>query len=417
MTYSRISLFAFIFILISDVIVRTNSFIGESNGSTLAVAILNVLTSLGLLVLCYKSQLKNKMPYYAWLAFYGFMAWNIFQFTRGVFNAQDYWDWKEVLLRYSFSIIIPLAIIVGLNHELNIKLSRFILRIVFAFGFAVIPLALLTDFELYARIVMAISLFIIFIPWLPYKWKILVFIVALTSAFVDLSYRINAIKIVFSCILLLVYFNRKFISRKVLNLCAGFMFIFPLILFYLGVSGQYNIFQDNTADYVVATGSHERGATVNLSIDTRTFLFQEVFYSMLKRDSSFVIGEGGGSAYESPFFSMYDLNERGRYGTEVGFINAVLYSGAIGVLLYMLMLMLPAYYAINKSNNYSCKLLGLFVTFHWVVFFIEDRTLMTMNFYFIWLAIGLCLSNQYRALSDDDVSDLFRSIGAMVKIK
>jgi len=40
-----------------------------------------------------------------------------------------------------------------------------------------------------------------------------------------------------------------------------------------------------------------------------------------------------------------------------------------------------------------------------------------MNFYFIWLAMGLCLWNQYRALSDRDVTDLFRSIGAGVKIK
>lgn len=417
MTYNQVSLLAFIFILITDVIVRINSFIGISNGSTNVVALLNVLTSLGLLVLCYKSGLKNKMPHLAWLVFYAFMAWNIFQFTRGVFNAQDYWDWKALLLGYSFSILIPLTIIIGLNYELNIKLFRFILRIVFVFGFAVIPLALVTDFELYARVVIAVSLFILFVPWLPYKWKVLVIVVAASSVLMDISYRINAIKILFSFMLLFMYFNRRFISQRILNLSVGVIFMLPLILFALGVSGQFNIFQDNSTDIEIVTGSDNADRTVNLAGDTRTFLFQEVFYSMLKKDSSFIIGEGGGSAYESPFFAIYDLNDRGRYGTEVGFINAVLYSGAIGVVLYMLMLMFSAYYAINKSNNYSCKLLGLFVAFHWVVFFIEDRTLMTMNFYFIWIAVGLCLSNEYRTLSDNDVSDLFKSIGAMVKIK
>jgi len=417
MTYNRVSLFAFVFILIADVIVRINSFIGVSNGSTNVLALLNILTAVGLLLLCYKSKLKNKMPHLAWLAFYAFMAWNVFQFTRGVFNAQDYWDWKVLLLSYSFSIIIPLAIVVGLNYRLNIKLFRFILRILFVFGFAIIPLALATDFELYARVVMAVSLFILFIPWLPYKWKLLVVVVAVTSVFMDFSYRINAIKIIFSFLLIFIYFNRKFIGQKILNSSALLLFILPLMLFTLGVTGQFNLFQDNIIDVTVHTGSNYSDKSVNLSGDTRTFLFQEVFYSMLKKDSSFVIGEGGGSAYESPFFAIYDLNDRGRYGTEVGFINAVLYSGTIGVFLYMLMLALATYYAINKSNNYSCKLLGLWVAFHWVVFFIEDRTLMTMNFYFIWLAIGLCLSNQYRALSDRDVTDLFRSIGAGVKIK
>jgi len=417
MTYNQVSLYSFIFILVSDVIVRINSFIGISNGSTNAIALLNLLTALGLVVLCYKSQLKSKMPHAAWLAFYAFMAWNVFQFTRGVFNAQDYWDWKALLLGYSFSIMIPLTIVVGLNYQLNVKLFHFILRIVFVFGFAVIPLALATDFELYARVVMAVSLFILFVPWLSYKWKVLVIAVAVVSIFMDISYRINAIKILFSFMLLLMYFNRKFISRKVLNVFAMFLFVLPLLLFSLGVTGQFNIFQDNNVDVTVVTGNEHSDQTVNLAGDTRTFLFQEVFYSMSKKGSSFIVGEGGGSAYESVFFANIYLNDRGRYGTEVGFINSVLYSGAVGVALYMLMLMLAAYYAINKSNNYSCKLLGFFVAFHWVVFFIEDRTLMTMNYYFIWIAIGLCLSNQYRALSDHDVHDLFRSIGAMVKIK
>jgi len=417
MTYSRVSLFAFIFILVTDVIVRMNSFIGISDGSTNVVALLHVLTALGLLVLCYKSGLKNKMPHLAWLAFYAFMAWNVFQFTRGVFNAQDYWDWKALLLSYSFSIIIPLAIVVGLNYRLNIKLFRFILRILFVFGFAIIPLALATDFELYARVVIGISLLILFVPWLPYKWKVLVIVVAITSVLMDVSYRINAIKILFSFMLLLMYFNRRFIGRRILNLFAVLLFALPMFLFILGLTGQFNIFQDNKADITVETGNDAADRTVNLSGDTRTFLYVEVLSSMLKKGSSFMIGEGGGSAYESPFFAVYDLNGRGRYGCEVGFLNAVLYSGFIGVLLYMFMLALSAYYAINKSNNYSCKLLGLFVAFHWVVFFIEDITLMNMNFYFIWLAIGLCLSNQYRALSDNDVSELFRSIGAGVKIK
>ena len=128
---------------------------------------------------------------------------------------------------------------------------------------------------------------------------------------------------------------------------------------------------------------------------------------MIKRDSSFIIGEGGGAGYDTYWFADTTLTERGRYGSEVGFLNTLLYSGAVGVFLYGLILFVSAFYAINQSNNYLCKMLGLFLAFQWVMFFLENITKMDLNFYFIWIAIGLCLSNRFRALTDVEVKQFF----------
>lgn len=410
MAYTTIVLISFVFILIADIIVRINSFVGVSNGSTELVALCNFISAAGLLVLYFKFHWKDKMPHKALLIFKLFMAWSLFEFVRGGFNANDYWDWKHLLLSYSFSILIPLAIVAGLNYEVNVKTFRFILNKLFLFGFLFIPLARVTDYELYARVVMAVSWFILFVPYLRLRWRVLIFIVAGISIAMDVSYRVNVLRILFPIILLFIYLNRRLIKIRTLNLCASILFCLPMVLLSLGVNGQFNVFKENVFDFDMSVVRGGYVAETNISDDTRTFLYEEVFYSMLKRDSSFLIGEGGVAGYETQFFANVEsfvLNERGRYGSEVGFLNAILYSGTVGVLLYALMLVVSAFYGINRSKNYLCKMLGIFLAFHWVIFFIEDITAFNMNFYCIWLAIGLCLSNKFRGLTDIEIKQFF----------
>lgn len=408
MAYSTIALISFIFVLIADIVIRINSFIGESNGSTELVAALHLVTVVCLLILTKKYTWKGKIPYNGLLVFKLFMAWSLFALIHGAYSAHGYWDWKALLMSYSFSIMVPFAIVIGLNFEVSVKIYRFILDKLLVFGFIFVPIAWATDYELYPRIVAAVSLLILFVPYLKFRWRILIFIVATVSISMDFSYRINALRILFSASLLFLFFNKHFIKTKLLNLLVGLMFIVPLLFLYLGVSGQFNVFVENPFDLEVTTISDKDAEVTNLSSDTRTFLYQEVFRSMLKRDSSFIVGEGGSAGYETAWFLDSTLNDRGRYGSEVGFLNTVLYAGGIGVLLYALMLLLPAYYAINKSNNILCKMLGLYLACRWVFFFIEDITSLDINFFFIWVTIGLCLSNRFRSLSDNEIRKLFK---------
>ena len=101
-------------------------------------------------------------------------------------------------------------------------------------------------------------------------------------------------------------------------------------------------------------------------------------------------------------------DHRGRYGAEVGFLNILLYSGIIGVILYLLMLLTASYYAIFHSNNFLSKMLGLLLAGRWITFFIEEFTNFDLNNVFIWIIIGMVSCIEFRALSDDDLKLFFR---------
>ena len=402
---------AFFFILIADVIVRLNSFIGISNGSTELVAALNLLSVLSLLIVGKSFGIKGDIPKSSLLFFRLFVLWNVISFARGVMNSTDYWDWKMLLLQYSFSILVPLAIVAGVHFEFLIKTFRFILNKLFLLGFAIIPIALTNDSELYARVMMAVSLFVLFIPYLKHRWRLLVVIVAVVSIAVDISYRVNALRVMFPFFLIALFLYRRAIPNGIFNFVLSIMLLTPLVLLYLGVNNVFNVFTDNLIDiFNTDVNSVAQGEifTNDLSSDTRTFLYREVLSSMAYKDSSFIFGEGGSSAYLTDWFEHITLNDRGRYSSEVGFLNTELYSGAVGVVLYMLMLFIPAYYAINKSSNFLSKTLGIFLAYHWIIFFIEDSTDLDVNYFCIWVTIGLCLSNKFRSLSDIQVKQFFK---------
>jgi len=183
----------------------------------------------------------------------------------------------------------------------------------------------------------------------------------------------------------------------------------PLLLLGLGLSGKYNLFRDGLtfdAAVTVIEGGVARESAI--SADTRTFLYDEVLTSMKKRGSSFIMGQGAGTGYESIYFSESIVGANGRGGSEVGFLNTLLYSGVIGVILYAAMLFIAALYAFNRSNNDLCKAFGLFLLFKWVTFFIEDIPRMDLNFFCIWIIIGLCLSKSFRQLNNAQVRSIFR---------
>ena len=175
----------------------------------------------------------------------------------------------------------------------------------------------------------------------------------------------------------------------------------------LGLSGQYNIFKPDVNNKKVLQNKKTKFEG-DLTADTRTFLYIEVLSSMYK-NNSFIIGEGGCGSYESPFFSRNEplIKTHGRYSSEVGFLNALLHTGLIGVLIYLTILIYVVYLGINKSKNFLCKMLALFIAFRWILFFIEDYTKFDLNYFYHWMTIGMCFSKEFRNLTDNQLKELF----------
>lgn len=390
-----------------DVFNQVSPFFGSPAWGTNLLLVLNLISALGLLALSRKLHWKTNIPARGLLIIQLFWFWSFITFIHGVGDTHDYWDWKVLLLGYLPSVAVSLAVVLGVNFNYSSNIFRFLLFKLFPISFIFIPFTLAYTDEFYSRLVMPVCLFVLISPYLPKNWRILVIAVAVISIAMDVTYRANAIRLLIPLILFVFFYFRGILLSKFMNFVLASMLSIPLILLFLGISGQFNVFSDNKFNYEAQVVLQGESSTANVSDDTRTFLYKEVFYSMIKRNSSFIIGEGGSAGYQTDYFSDAVLNKKGRYRSEVGFLNTFLYSGAVGVLLYALVLFVPAYYAINKSNNRLCKIIGLFLATRWAVSFVEDVAQFDMNFFFLWLMIGLCLSNRFRAMTDSQMAVYF----------
>lgn len=328
-----------------------------------------------------------------------FFIWNIIIVIKGIKNAGGYYDWRFLLLSSFFNFCIPLAVIIGIMVLQNAQLFKVIIKKVFVF---VLPLVTLNAIQVfaYARATISVWMFVLMGAYIKNKWRILILFTAFLALITGYEIRANFLRIAVALALFFFFQFRRAIKTVWLKSVCFVLFLLPFIFLYLGITNIFNVFQpfDDGEEFVVNDGGKESS---NLIADTRTGLYIEVFNSVLA-DKTLIFGGGATAKYKTEYFDLSD-DATGRYGAEVGFLNTLLYSGIIGVVLYMLVLMYASYLALNKSNNFFCKMLALFLAFRWVLFFIEDLMKFDINFYFLWIAIGMCFSNQFRILTDSQI--------------
>ncbi|PMD93026.1 hypothetical protein BWI97_19055 [Siphonobacter sp. BAB-5405] len=274
------------------------------------------------------------------------------------------------------------------------------INFVFLYGFFIIPFALATNEELYARLMMPISLLLAFIPFLRNKYKYLLLIVSVVSILTILDFRTNIIKIAISFSVLLVYYSTKIFGPFAFKIARILLLLVPIVLLFLAVSGKFNVFtQLSEIDgYSVKTAKNDAS---NLTADTRTFLYLEVFKSF-ENINYLLFGKSAVGKYRSDFFTDLVTGDL-RYSSEVGFLNTLLYSGLVGVIIYGLFITIASHYAINRSNNWLSKILGVLIASRWTLFFLEEFTQFDFNFFFLWIIIGLVSSKRFRSMNDYQV--------------
>ncbi len=400
---------SFIFLLIADVIFYLGNSLNVAIDTTSFTFIFKSV-SLGSTVIFIRTlnikNIKNYLPKAPFQLLVTFVFWNIITIILGFIYANDYWDLKFLTLTSIFGMMVPLSIVYGIMFAQSIKMFSFVVRRLFPYTLLLLPILLLFR-DLYARTVIGISLFILFSPYFEKRTKWILWSIGFTSIFLFFDIRANALRIGVSFFLILLFYFRNIVNLSLLKIASIFSYLAPLYFLYAGITGQYNIFNPDNKNTGYSVGNNE-DEYKELTADTRTMLYKEVLLSM-SRKNSFIFGEGAAATYQSEIFSYFG-DDRGRYGAEVGFLNTLLYSGIIGVLLYGLILFSASYFAMYHSNNYLCKMLSLFVSFRWILFFIEDITRYDLNYYFLWIAIGLCLSNDFRSLSDNSIKKYFNVV-------
>lgn len=408
MKYSTVAILAMISILASDVIYRFAFFSGVSNGSTLAVLLLNLLAVGAIVVLLSRKTWRENLPRPARIVWVALLLWNGVTLLHGGFYAQDYWAWKSLITTHLFMFLVPLAAVIGLDLRVFRRIPAAIIWLIFPLGLLFLPLSLTFDDELFSRIVVPVFLLVLSLPFLRRRYWPFVLGIAAVSVLIDPGYRANLTRILFAVVVVLLCFSRYGLRTRILNAAAVAIFVTPLLFLCLGLMGKFNIFREGiSVDSVVTAVEGGRVRASELSADTRTFLYREVLTSMEARGSSFVAGQGAGTGYESKFFASSIVGAGGRSGSEVGFLNTLLYSGVIGVLLYAAVILTAAFYAFNRSRNDLAKMIGVFLLLKWVLFFVEDIPKLDLNFFFTWVLVGLCFSIEFRGLDNREVREWF----------
>lgn len=356
--------------------------------STIAVLSLVLLLSKGSSLSVLDKRIKYLL--FAWWALL------FINFLRGVYTASSYWDWKFLFLSNAFYSCVSFFLFISLKAEYLRTLTSFLLKYFLPLSIIFIPLSLTSVSQLFGRISMPVYLLILIIPFVKsIRFRFSIVGISILSLLVDLSFRINFIRIVLAFTLLVSYRMISKMSRFWLSCVHGILFILPLVFVFLGLTGGFSFFEQLSAKNGFEIVRHD-GGEESFTGDTRTFLYAEVFASLDKSGKLF-FGEGSSGSYDSYWFidDGGAMNGR-RYSTEVAFLNLLLYFGVFGVFLYGVLLFSVSKLAILDSGNILSKLIGFYITLKWPLSFVEEFTNFDLNNGMLWIAIGIVSQRRFR---------------------
>lgn len=245
-----------------------------------------------------------------------------------------------------------------------------------------------------------LNVFILCVPFVKFKWKVIIPLCVLFVVFLDLDRRSIMVNNVFPFLLIAFL---PFVKRKVIkSIILACLILLPIVFGYLAFKGTFNIFEYmNDVTYSVSTDSR------SLLTDSRSSIYEDVF-GELKKNNRYAVGLGCNGKTETSLSSLVSsdyvsIYKYGRPSTESGMLNYIQYGGMIGCVLYGLLLLIASYKAIYKSNNAFILLLGLFVAFKFLYSFIEDQIMYNAHSFYIFLWIGMCYNKTFRQMSDTEI--------------
>lgn len=328
-----------------------------------------------------------------------FMSWQIISFIRGSFDAgNNYWIWKNIttnlLISLFYIFILYATNPLWVSYTYKLLWNNFFILLIIGFIFCKDPL--IVNYLPY-------STMLLLWPAIPQKHKyrllLIIFFFLITN-----TQRNDLAKIIFALLCgIIIYKLYQYIPTNALKYFHFLLLVTPFILLALAIHTKFNVFRFE--DYI--KGEHivnrtENGISKeeNLLTDTRTFIYQNTFYTMNKYDSWLW---GRNTAHGDEGFSSYidrDTGIKGRNGNEVGILNILLWHGLLGVTLNFILYARASFLAIYKSKNKYLKIIGIYTAFLWCWGFIWERCLFEMFYLMNIIFIGICLSSTFRKMTN-----------------
>ena len=397
-----------LFTLLGLVFIQSNAILGSSNivifafGTYYSMA-LQYMSIFIFFRFAYSIGYKD-IPTFLSFLYKALIYWFVLQLIRGFVIADSYWEYK-FLLESSFTFTF-IGLTFFLGKDLNI--SRFIIR---KHLFVVIPLALIllpityifAASPVFPRIAIPVTIWILLIPYLKHKWKIIFLFILTILVFSDLAFRTGLIKIIIS-VLLLAYSYTGFLKfNRVKSILFIIILVMPPVMLISAITGGLNVFEEFSSNDNLSYEVEEAGTMTKQNSDTRTFLYVEVLNDLVKTDNV-ILGKSPSQGYKSNYFANSSGAKNGyRFASEVHALNLLLHFGLVGFLLMLSLTVMVAYYGVFKSNNRLAIILGFLLLSRYLLFFIEEFTRFNFNFYFFWLIMGLVASKPFRDMDDSQI--------------
>jgi len=197
-------------------------------------------------------------------------------------------------------------------------------------------------------------------------------LLSLSLIMISTGYRIYALA---SLVLLVLILGQKFTQKTLIKPFVLILFAIPFI-YHFGVLYYLEYLTLIDAD---------------LFVDTRTFLFIEIFNDLSIREMLF--GKGLLGTYFSEYFyntvNQYGGDHFIRSGSEIGWLNLVLKFGLLGLILHLFLILYPLLKYSMSTKNERTLFNDQLATFSLVMLFVFVAELpAAINFgYFIWYAV------------------------------
>lgn len=347
-----------------------------------------------------KIQRTANKIYVLWLAI------SILGFIRGIFMIDNYWTAKS-LIQSTFDLSLPLMALAFSSKNIN---SYFIKR----WMIIATPLFLITMIiggaQGASHFSYSIFLFIVFfISILPKKWAIFTGFITLYMLSFYITDRAQGLKALASIGIAIIWICRNKISTTLIQIANWGIWITTIILIVLFVTGTYNIFaessQKDKGKYVTEVRRADGSIGIeDASADTRTAIYESVIKSAVKNDYVW-FGRTPARGNDGSYFGDAIAQITGkseRLKNEVCFPNLFTWLGMVGMIAYILFYFQASRLALYKSKSRTMKILACFISFHFLLGWMEDINRWDNNNVLIWMVIGMCFSNEFRNMSDTD---------------
>ena len=318
-----------------------------------------------------------------------------------IISADNYFEYKFTFITYFPYLFTTLCIFLISDIEKLIYFSKKYFNVY-------LPILILFSIILYnihpiifTRGNSFLYFFVIFYPFVKSKKiKLLLIFTTIASFIIEPDWRTNVLRISIIWMFVILY-NFKFINSKNFLFFFKIIILIPIFIFLMSY-----VLKINPIDFFISNAEKNP-----IFADTRSLMFSLTLESIVENNYKLIFGYGANASLFIGSFTDYSnfdrFGEVGRLNQESAFITKLYKAGILGVLIDLSLFIVAGFTSIKYSNNDFSKFIGLLCALNYLVYFVEVPIGININYFFIYVIIGLATLNSLRAKTTIEINNYF----------